>query len=192
MLSKVDKLILGGGMVFTFLKARGVNVGASLVEDDQLDLARKLEKIAAEKGVKLYLASDICVADKFAADANNKIVDVNAIPEGWMGLDIGPKTIEELKGALSDCKVITTTPCYLVQPPQPHYYYHHCRHRPLNTTFFSFISLYHHLYSRFLPLDRDLERSYGCVRNGCLRQGNQRHRHHPRRPHRQGQYITII
>ena len=107
MLSKVDKLILGGGMVFTFLKARGVNVGASLVEDDQLDLARKLEKIAAEKGVKLYLASDICVADKFAADANNKIVDVNAIPEGWMGLDIGPKTIEELKGALSDCKVTT-------------------------------------------------------------------------------------
>ena len=84
-----------------------MNVGASLVEDDQLELARKLEKIAAEKGVKLYLASDICVADKFAADANNKIVDVNAIPEGWMGLDIGPKTIEELKVALSDCKVTT-------------------------------------------------------------------------------------
>ena len=95
-----------------------------MVEDDQLELARKLEKIAAEKGVKLYLASDICVADKFAADANNKIVDVNAIPDGWMGLDIGPKTIEELKGALSDCKV-TTISCYLVLYHN-HYKYYHC------------------------------------------------------------------
>ena len=60
-------------MVFTFLKARGVNVGNSLVEDDQLDLARKLEKIAAEKGVQLFLASDVIVADKFAPDANNKV-----------------------------------------------------------------------------------------------------------------------
>ena len=101
-----------------------MSVGGSLVEDDQLELARKLEKIAAEKGVKLYLASDICVADKFAADANNKIVDVNAIPDGWMGLDIGPKTIEELKGALSDCKV-TTISCYLVLYHN-HYKYYHC------------------------------------------------------------------
>merc|ERR1711990_660018 len=77
MLSKVDKLILGGGMVFTFLKARGVNVGSSLVEDDQLELATKLEKIAAEKGVKLYLADDVVVADKFAADAATQVVDVN-------------------------------------------------------------------------------------------------------------------
>ena len=106
MLSKVDKLVLGGGMVFTFLKARGVKVGASLVEDDQLDLARKLEKIAAEKGVKLYLASDVVIADKFAADANTKIVDVHEIPDGWMGLDIGPKTIAELKEGLADCKTV--------------------------------------------------------------------------------------
>ena len=106
MLSKVDKLILGGGMVFTFLKARGVNVGGSLVEDDQLELATKLEAIAKEKGVALYLCSDVVVADKFAADANTKVVNVNDIPDGWMGLDIGPDTIEELKGALSDCKTV--------------------------------------------------------------------------------------
>jgi len=96
MLSKVDKLVLGGGMVFTFLKARGYDVGASLVEDDQLELAKRLEVIAKEKGVKLYLASDVVVADKFAADANTKIVSIDAIPAGWMGLDIGPDTIKDL------------------------------------------------------------------------------------------------
>eukprot|EP01036_Dinobryon_divergens_P029677 gene29677-38806_t len=106
MLSKVDKLVLGGGMVFTFLKARGVSVGKSLVEDDQLELARKLEKIAAEKGVKLFLASDVVVADKFAADAANQVVDISAIPDGWMGLDIGPKTIADIKAGLSDCKTV--------------------------------------------------------------------------------------
>ena len=73
LLAKVDKLVLGGGMVFTFLKARGYSVGKSLVEDDQLELAKKLEKIAADKGVKLYLASDVVVADKFAPDAANQV-----------------------------------------------------------------------------------------------------------------------
>jgi len=106
MLNKVDKLVLGGGMVFTFLKARGVNTGASLVEDDQLELARRLEKIAKEKGVQLYLASDVVVAEKFAADAANKIVDINNIPAGWMGLDIGPKTISDIQAGLADCKTI--------------------------------------------------------------------------------------
>lgn len=106
MLGKVDKLILGGGMVFTFLKANGVNVGSSLVEDDQLDLARNLQKIAKDKGVELFLASDVVLADKFAADANTKVVDVNNIEDGWMGLDIGPKTVSELQSALSDCKTV--------------------------------------------------------------------------------------
>jgi len=106
MLGKVDKLVLGGGMVFTFLKARGVNVGKSLVEDDQLELAKKLEKIAAERGVKLYLASDVVVADKFAADAANQIVDINNIPADWMGLDVGPKTIADIQEGLSDCKTV--------------------------------------------------------------------------------------
>jgi phosphoglycerate kinase len=106
MLSKVDKLVLGGGMVFTFLKARGISVGKSLVEDDQLELARKLEKIAAEKGVKLFLASDVVVADRFAADAKTLIVDVDKIPADWMGLDIGPKTIAEIQAGLADCKTV--------------------------------------------------------------------------------------
>ena len=106
MLSKVDKLVLGGGMVFTFLKARGLSVGTSLVEDNQLELARKLEKIAADKGVKLYLASDVVVADRFASDAATRVVDVGAIPDGWMGLDIGPKSIAELQQGLADCKTI--------------------------------------------------------------------------------------
>jgi len=106
MLAKVDTLVLGGGMVFTFLKARGYTVGKSLVEDDQLELAKKLEKIAAEKGVKLYLATDVVVADKFAPDAASQIVDIDKIPADWMGLDIGPKTIETLKGALSDAKTV--------------------------------------------------------------------------------------
>lgn len=106
MLSKVDKLVLGGGMVFTFLKARGYSVGKSLVEDDQLELAKKLEKIAAEKGVKLYLATDVVVADKFAPDAANQIVSIDNIPADWMGLDIGPNTIASIKEGLSDCKTV--------------------------------------------------------------------------------------
>eukprot|EP00595_Chromulina_sp_UTEXLB2642_P002350 CAMPEP_0196767942 /NCGR_PEP_ID=MMETSP1095-20130614/42156_1 /TAXON_ID=96789 ORGANISM="Chromulina nebulosa, Strain UTEXLB2642" /NCGR_SAMPLE_ID=MMETSP1095 /ASSEMBLY_ACC=CAM_ASM_000446 /LENGTH=292 /DNA_ID=CAMNT_0042136833 /DNA_START=1397 /DNA_END=2275 /DNA_ORIENTATION=- len=106
LLNKVDKLVLGGGMVFTFLKARGYKVGKSLVEDDQLELAKKLEIIAKEKGVELFLAVDIVVADKFAADAQNKVVDIDSIPSDWLGLDIGPKTIELIKNGLSDSKTI--------------------------------------------------------------------------------------
>merc|ERR1711988_1805070 len=106
MLGKVDKLILGGGMVFTFLKARGVSVGSSLVEDDQLDLARNLQKIAKEKGVEIFLADDVVVADKFAEDAANKVVGINDIPDGWMGLDIGPNTLENINTGLSDCKTV--------------------------------------------------------------------------------------
>ncbi len=106
MLNKVDKLILGGGMVFTFLKARGVPVGASLVENDQLDLARRLEKIAKAKGVELFLATDVVVADKFAADAQTKVVNIGDIPYGWMGLDIGPKTLDTIVAGLSDCQTV--------------------------------------------------------------------------------------
>ena len=106
MLDKVDKLVLGGGMVFTFLKARGVPVGASLVENDQLDLARRLEKIAKAKGVELFLAQDVVVADNFADDAQASIVNIGDIPYGWMGLDIGPKTLEAIVEGLADCKTI--------------------------------------------------------------------------------------
>merc|ERR1711991_981021 len=94
MLAKVDKLILGGGMVFTFLKARGVSVGASLVEDDQLELATKLEGIAKEKGVELFLAKDVVVADKFAADAANKVVG------------IGPESLADIQNGLAGCNTV--------------------------------------------------------------------------------------
>lgn len=106
MLSKVDKLVLGGGMVFTFLKAKGYNVGNSLVEDDQIELAQKLEILAKEKNVELFLAKDIVIADKFASDANTQIVNINAIPDGWMGLDIGPETITDIQNNLENCKTI--------------------------------------------------------------------------------------
>ena len=106
MLNKVDKLILGGGMVFTFLKARGVSVGSSLVEDDQLELATKLEAMAKAKGVELFLADDVVVADKFSEDANHKVVSINDIPDGWMGLDIGPKTLANVNAGLADCKTV--------------------------------------------------------------------------------------
>ncbi|KAG5179435.1 phosphoglycerate kinase [Tribonema minus] len=120
MLAKVDKLIIGGGMVFTFLKARGLNTGSSLVEEDQLELATKaifaardatcaskqLEKIAKEKGVQLILPSDVVIADKFAADANTQVVSSDAIPDGWMGLDNGPEATKEIQAALADCKTV--------------------------------------------------------------------------------------
>lgn len=106
LMEKCDKIVIGGGMVFTFYKARGLPVGASLVEEDKLDLAKELEAKAKAKGVQLILPCDVVVADKFAPDANTKIVDVNSIPDGWMGLDIGPKSIAEIQAALGDCKTV--------------------------------------------------------------------------------------
>merc|ERR1719454_2318193 len=105
-MEKVDKIVIGGGMVFTFLKARGLETGASLVEEDQLELATKLEKIAAEKGIDFILPSDVIVADKFAADAATQTVTVDKIPEGWMGLDNGPVATKEIQDALSTCKTV--------------------------------------------------------------------------------------
>jgi len=106
LLDKVDKLLIGGGMIFTFYKARGLAVGKSLVEEDKLDLARSLEAKAKEKGVALLLPSDVVVADNFAADANAQTVGIDAIPDGWMGLDIGPNSIKEFEAALADCKTV--------------------------------------------------------------------------------------
>lgn len=106
MLNKVDKLFIGGGMVFTFLKAEGKSVGSSLVEDDKLELATELQKIAKEKGVEIILPSEVIVADNFAPDANTKIVSVDNIPDGWMGLDSGPKATAEAQAKLSDCKCV--------------------------------------------------------------------------------------
>merc|ERR1711990_768151 len=105
-MEKVDKIVIGGGMVFTFLKARGLAVGSSLVEEDQLELASKLEKIAEEKGIKFILPSDVVVADKFAPDANTQTVGVDSIPDGWMGLDNGPEATKEIQEELAKCKTI--------------------------------------------------------------------------------------
>jgi phosphoglycerate kinase len=106
LMSKCDKLVIGGGMVFTFLKARGLDVGSSLVEEDKLDLAKELEAKAKEKGVKFILPTDVILADKFAADANTKVVKVEEIPDGWMGLDNGPESTKMIQKELSDCKTI--------------------------------------------------------------------------------------
>ncbi|MDJ1183431.1 phosphoglycerate kinase [Roseofilum casamattae] len=104
LLDKCDKLLIGGGMIFTFYKARGISVGKSLVEEDKLDLAKSLEAKAKEKGVALLLPTDVVVADKFAADANSQTVSIDAIPDGWMGLDIGPDSVKVFQEALADCK----------------------------------------------------------------------------------------
>jgi len=106
LMTKVDKIVIGGGMVFTFLKARGLETGSSLVEEDQLELATKLEKIAKEKGIDFILPTDVVVADKFAADAATQIVDVSEFPAGWMGLDNGPDSTKMIQDKLSDCGTV--------------------------------------------------------------------------------------
>ncbi|MBF2085250.1 phosphoglycerate kinase [Thermoleptolyngbya sp. C42_A2020_037] len=106
LLEKVDKLLIGGGMIFTFYKARGLSVGKSLVEDDFIELAKSLEAKAKEKGVALLLPTDVVVADNFAPDANAQTVSVEAIPDGWMGLDIGPDSVKVFQEALADCKTV--------------------------------------------------------------------------------------
>ncbi|BAQ61019.1 phosphoglycerate kinase [Geminocystis sp. NIES-3708] len=106
LLEKCDKLIIGGGMIFTFYKARGLSVGKSLVEEDKLDLAKALEAKAKEKGVEFLLPTDVILADNFAPDANTQTVDINSIPDGWMGLDIGPDSVKTFQEALADCKTV--------------------------------------------------------------------------------------
>jgi phosphoglycerate kinase len=106
LMSVCDKVILGGGMVFTFFKAQGYSVGSSLVEDDKLDLATRLAEIAKEKGVDLILPKDVVCADKFAPDANTQICSSTSIPDGWMGLDIGPEAIKQYEDALKGSKTV--------------------------------------------------------------------------------------
>jgi len=106
LLDKCDKIIIGGGMIFTFYKARGLNVGKSLVEEDKLELARDLEEKAKSKGVELLLPSDVVLANEFSPQAESKISSIDAISGEWMGLDIGPESIKLFQNALSDCKTI--------------------------------------------------------------------------------------
>ena len=106
LMDKVDNLILCGGMAFTFAKAQGGKIGNSLVEDDKLDLALEIMAKAKAKGVNLVLGCDCIAADKFANDANTQVCDDKNIPDGWMGLDAGPKTREEFKAAIKGAKTI--------------------------------------------------------------------------------------
>ena len=106
LLPKVDKMIIGGGMAFTFLKAMGYNVGNSLVEDDLIDEALKIMAEAKRLGVKFYLPVDIVIADKFSEDAMVKYVTYQEIPNGWMGLDIGPASVRLFGEVLWDAQTI--------------------------------------------------------------------------------------
>ncbi len=106
LLDKVNHLIIGGGMAYTFFKALGGNIGNSLVEEDKLDLAKELIQKAKAKGVELHLPIDSIVADKFDAHANTKIANNNSIESGWMGLDIGPQATQVFSTVVEDSKTI--------------------------------------------------------------------------------------
>ncbi len=105
-LDKVDHLIIGGGMAFTFVKAQGGNIGSSLVEEDKQELALTILKKAKEKGVSVHLPADAVIADEFSKNAHTKIEGVDSIPEGWMGLDVGPTTNEHFSQVISQSKTI--------------------------------------------------------------------------------------
>jgi phosphoglycerate kinase len=106
LLDKIDNLIIGGGMSYTFVKAQGGKVGSSLVEEDKLDVALKILKDAKEKGVNIYIPTDTIVTDAFNNEANKQTVDINTIPDGWMGLDIGPLTEKKYAEVISNSKTI--------------------------------------------------------------------------------------
>ncbi len=105
-LDKIDHLIIGGGMTYTFTKAQGGKIGNSLVEEDKLELALEILRQAKEKGVKIHLPVDAVIADSFSEDANTKIVPVDEIPDGWMGLDVGPETVKKFGEVLEESKTI--------------------------------------------------------------------------------------
>lgn len=105
-LGKVDHLILGGGMTFTFVKALGGRIGSSLVEDDKLELAKELLDKAKQMGVQVHLPVDAVVADAFSNEANTQILPTDQIPDGWMGLDIGPETIRLFDQIIQSSKTI--------------------------------------------------------------------------------------
>lgn len=106
LMNKVDNLLIGGGMAFTFIKAQGGKIGSSLCEEDKLDLALDILSRAKAKGVNLILPVDAVVADKFDAEANSQTCDIGSIPDGWMGLDIGPKSEKLFADAINGSKTI--------------------------------------------------------------------------------------
>jgi len=104
LLNRVDNLIIGGGMTYTFIKAKGGKIGKSLCEEDKLDLALKIIDKAKEKGVNLYLPVDSLNADKFENDANTNVTAVDEVEDSWLGLDIAEKTIREFTAVIANSK----------------------------------------------------------------------------------------
>lgn len=106
LLPRINLLILGGAMANTFLKAQGLAVGSSLVEDDQLTVARRTLAEAKAANVRVILPSDVVIADRFAADAQRQTVDTAHVPDGWTILDVGPKTVDEIRAAVATCATV--------------------------------------------------------------------------------------
>jgi phosphoglycerate kinase len=105
-LDKVDHMIIGGGMTFTFVKALGGKIGDSICEDDKQELALEILRLAKEKGVQIHIPVDVVAANAFSNDAETQIVDVNKIPDGWQGLDAGPKSLTNFEKVIMECKTI--------------------------------------------------------------------------------------
>ena len=106
LMPKADRLLIGGGMVYTFLAAQGHGIGSSLVEPDMIDRCREYLSRAADEGVEIVLPVDIVVADRFAAHAEHRVVPADQIPDGWMGLDIGPESGRLFTAALLDARTV--------------------------------------------------------------------------------------
>jgi phosphoglycerate kinase len=106
LLEKVDNLIIGGGLAYTFVKAQGHEVGKSLLEEDKIDLALTFIEKAKQKGVNFYMPTDAVVADDFSNDANTKVVSIDSIPSDWEALDIGPETSETYRKVISESKLV--------------------------------------------------------------------------------------
>ncbi|MGG7036561.1 MAG: phosphoglycerate kinase [Flavobacterium sp.] len=105
-LDKVDHMIIGGGMMFTFVKALGGKIGNSICEDDKMELALEILRLAKEKNVQIHIPVDVVAADAFSNEANTQIINADQIPDGWQGLDVGPKTLENFKKVIMDSKTI--------------------------------------------------------------------------------------
>lgn len=106
LLDKVDNLIIGGGLAYTFIKAKGLEIGTSLVEEDKIDMAKSFMQKAEEKGVKFYMPIDATIAPEFGENVETKIVDIDSIPADWMSLDIGPKTVELYSDVIKNSKLV--------------------------------------------------------------------------------------
>ena len=106
LLKSVDRLLVGGGMAYTFLAAAGHSVGNSLLEKDQIETVKELVASATAAGIEIVVPVDLVIADDFAPDANTQIVDADSIPDGWEGLDIGPKTRELFASKIADAKTV--------------------------------------------------------------------------------------